>query len=806
MNNSIIIPPNQMVSDAEKKKKSWQRENLDAFQSLLLFEGRQLRTSYHNKVINYNLMRGILDTNDVIHALDPYSLNLNTFPSKMEHKGIGNAKIRYLQSEHTTRTFDFRCSRSSYDTTGIKQTEEQKKAKAIETIKQLISKEEITEEEITQKLNKFNAHINSPYFDVAERGANKIAKWAYSYYKMSSKFDTTFFDALIAAEQYMLFEYKDNTMHSRRMDPTQVFLICDAHSSTEEGLEALTEIRFLSISSIIESFGHLMDKEDYNKLNGLRNTGGTSLLPNYPKFDTIDGYAIPEDSETAKLLPFLSVNDVDFSGNSSLGMWNDARGHWRVMYCLWKSKRKVKKIKSIDPQYGFELEEYKHGNYKLKEELGESLIKEEWINEWWHGYKIGNDIYCGIEPVPYLSHNIDDIGSQKPPIVYEFYNIGNSRAQSLYDILKPFDYMYDIISYKKQMLINLMLPDVLQYPTSMIPDNMSINEFINYIASTATMPLDPTAEIITPKGKQAAGTLNTVVAQRFSASQQAPIQVLEHSLDRLERTMDIVSGVMLQRQGAVESKELVGAIERSVSQSSIATEYWFSKNENFKERCMQRILDINVQILKDNPKNMQYLLDDFTRIVLTDEELHSINLTSFDIKIRKSAKDAKILGMLEQQLGQKVVNQQAKLSDVIKVIYNDSISEALEYLNQKETEEEQKAAEQQKIQNEQEEKQMQIQQEELQFQREIIIAKLELDKIKIEGDLKIKEAEISLKEAIANGDQESKFIIEDMKSNLAIRLKEMENTIKKAELSIKEKEVAVKDKAVRHKNYSAVNR
>jgi hypothetical protein len=806
MNNSIIIPPNQMVSDTEKKKKSWQRENLDAFESLLLFEGRQIRTSYHNKVINYNLMRGILDTNDVLHALDPYNLNLNTFPSKMEHKGIGNAKIRYLQSEHTTRTFDFRCSRSSYDTTGIKQVEEQKKAKAIETIKKLIAEEGVSEDEITQRLNKFNAHINSPYFDVAERGANKISKWAYSYYKMSSKFDTTFFDALIAAEQYMLFEYKDNTMSARRIDPTQVFLICDAHSTTEEGLEALTEIRFLSISSIIESFGHLMDKEDYNKLNGLRNTAGTTLLPSHPKFDTIDGYAIPKDSETAKVLPLLQVNDVDFGGNSTMGMWNDSRGHWRVMYSLWRSKRKVKKIKSIDPQYGFELEEYKHGNYKIKEELGESLIKEEWINEWWHGYKIGNDIYCGTEPVPYLSHNVGDIGSQKPPVVYEFYNIGNSRAQSLYDILKPFDYMYDIISYKKQMLINLMLPDVLQYPTSMIPDNMTIHEFINYIMSTATMPLDPTAEIITPKGKQAAGTLNTVVAQRFGASQQAPIQVLEASLDRLERTMDIVSGVMLQRQGAVESKELVGAIERSVSQSSIATEYWFSKNEEFKERCMQRVLDINVQMLRDNPKNMQYLLDDFTRIVLTDEELDAISLTSFDIRIRKSAKDAKILAMLEQQLSQKVANQQAKLSDVVKVIYNDSISEALEYLSQTEAEEEQRAAEQQERQNQQIEEQMKIEQEELQFQRQILMTKLELDKTKIEGELMIKEAEVSLKEAIANGDQESKLIIEEMKADLALRLKEMENTIKKAELKIKEKEVAVKDKAVRHRNYSTVNR
>jgi hypothetical protein len=793
-----------MVSDTEKKKKSWQRENLDAFQSLLLFEGRQLRTSYHNKVVNYNLMRGILDTNDVIHAMDPFNLQVNTFPSKMEHKGIGNAKIRYLQSEHTTRSFDFRCSRSSYDTSGIKSVEESKRNKALEQIQNLIGQEGLKEEQIKEKLNKFLGHINSPFFDVAERGANKIAKWGYSYYKMPQKFDTTFFDALIAAEQYMFFQYKNNTMEARRMDPTQVFVLCDAHSTNESGLEALTEIRFLSISSIIESFGHLMEKEDYNKLNGLRNTGGTTLLPQYPKHDTIDGYATPADSETAKILSLMPVNDIDLTGTTSMGMWNDARGHWRVMYCLWRSKRKVKKIKSIDPQYGFELEVYKHGSYKPKIELGETIVKEEWVNEWWHGYKIGNDIYCGIEPVPYLSHNIDDIGSQKPPVVYEYYNIGNSRAQSLYDILKPFDYLYDIISYKKQVLINLMMPDVLQFPTSMIPDNMTIHEYINYIMSTATMPLDPTAEIITPRGKQAAGTLNTVVAQRFNSSQQGPIQVLESSLDRLERTMDVVSGVMVQRQGAVESKELVGSIERSVSQSSIATEYWFSKNEDFKERCMQRMLDINIQMLRDNPKSMQYLLDDFTRIVLTDEELDAVSTTSFDIKIRKSAKDAKILGFLEQQLGQQVANQQAKLSDVVKVIYNDSISEALEYLSQTEAEQEEKAAQQQKVENEQRDKEIQMQQEEIQFQREVIMAGLELDTIKTEGELAIKQAELELKEAIANGDNEAKITIEEMKVDLQLKINEIKERIEKAKLKIKEKEVAVKDKAVRNKNYSSV--
>jgi hypothetical protein len=275
-----------------------------------------------------------------------------------------------------------------------------------------------------------------------------------------------------------------------------------------------------------------------------------------------------------------------------------------------------------------------------------------------------------------------------------------------------------------------MLPDIVQFPTSMIPDNMTLHEFLNYVTSTAFMPMDPTAEVMTPKGLQAAGTYNTITPNRLSSNQSGPISVLNNVMQDIIRTMDIVSGVTQQRQGAISSTELVGNVERAVTQSSLTTERWFAKNEFFKERCLKRILDIGIHILRKNPKKLSFLMDDFTKEIMTDEEINGVLLADFDLMVSRSSDDAMLLQMIEQNFSQAVAAGTADMGDLISVFKTESVQDAARIL--KKRREEQQARQEQQQQEINKIKQQEIQQkaQEAQQNMELEMKRLELDKYK----------------------------------------------------------------------------
>jgi hypothetical protein len=681
----LFSPPNQFVGDATKIGKTWQQENIDYFESLILIDGgnTSIKTSYYNKLTNYNLKRGYLNMADVEVICDPMQLGMGTFPGKLEHKGLGNAKIDLLVGEHIKRKFDFRVIRSSSDQQGIKEVEEQKTKKIYDELLQHIQSEKLDEQELTDKINKLNEFVKSPYFDIAERGANKILKYTYKRYNIKDIFDACFEDALISSEQYIFTEYLGGELVVRRGDPLRIFSIMNQYDNTEEGLESLVEISYHTLSSLIDMFHDELTEAQIEKLRELRGETGSSPYLTYPKQGSIGELAIPTDSLTGQLQSIMPIGTGMQS--SMFTSFFNSRGNYRLMTTYWKSKRKIKIVGYLD-EYGVEQEKVCHQKYTIDDSLGEFLVKEEWINEWWKGYKIAGDIYVGCKPVEFLGTSIDNISKQTAPITIQYYNTGSMKAQSLMDILKPYDYLYDIFDYRRQILVNLMLPDIITFNTTMIPDGMSLHEYLNMAMSTAFMPQDPTAEIITPKGNQAAGVFNTVTSQRLSATQQGPIGMLTTVMNDVKQTMDIVSGITQQRQGEISSNESVGGVERSVTQSSHSTERWFNTNEQFKQRALKKILDIQLNVLRKNPKKLNYLLDDFTKAVITDDEIDAIQLADFDVLVSRSTDDSRLLQVFETMFQAAMQNGKANLSDLMDVYKNESIGDGLRILRNRELE------------------------------------------------------------------------------------------------------------------------
>ncbi len=722
----LSLLPQQMVSDSVKKTDKWKKENLDAFENLVLFDNRQLRSSYTNKVTNYNLNKGILDMNDVKYVYDPRGLGTNSYPARMQHIGIGNNKINVLVGEYIKRKADFRVLVSNID--GVSRKEEEKIKKHREFFIEQLKQESIDENDFKQKLNKHKDYLDYEWQDIAEMGANKILKYSIRSLELNEKIHRSFQDAMIAGEQIMVIDDMSNELVVRKGDPLKWFTLMNSDAIDERGLEAAIEVNYYTVSTVMDMFYDKLDDDDLEKLKRFTQAGvgnGNAVYGSNP-------YA--PYGHLGELNPYNALYTINELEKSYFASAFDANHNIRVMTVFWRSKRKIKKIKTVN-EHGMEEFSYKHEKYKVSADRGEVFEKDLWVNEWWRGYKIGYDIYCNVEPIPFLSTSIENICNQSPPIIIQLHNTNSNKAQSLMDIIKPLDYLYDIFSYKREGLVNKMRGDMFAFPTTMIPDNMTIEQFMNYVESTGDIPLDPSADIISgSQAGRAAGQFNTVRAEMISSGQGGPIGILNNIMQDIINTMDMVSGVTRQREGSVSSSELVGNVERAVQQSSHSTEKWFATADNFRRRVYKQVLERQINLLRKNPKKLSYILDDYTSGVLTDDEMNSVFLSEFDLHVSNSSEDAVLAQKIERAFEMALQAGTATISDMIDVYKNESISMAARKLKVREQErmEQQQQAEQA---NQEIQKQQLAQQAELeQIKVEIEFSKLELEKYKIDTD------------------------------------------------------------------------
>ena len=106
-----------------------------------------------------------------------------------------------------------------------------------------------------------------------------------------------------------------------------------------------------------------------------------------------------------------------------------------------------------------------------------------WKNDAWEGVRIGADIYVGIRSKPNQRVRMDNPYYTKLGYTGFIYEATNSKSVSLVDRLKSYQYLYDIISWKLQIVFGsdmgkLMLMDMAQIPRS---EGVSLEQWMYYL-------------------------------------------------------------------------------------------------------------------------------------------------------------------------------------------------------------------------------------------------------------------------------------------------------------------------------------
>ena len=215
-----------------------------------------------------------------------------------------------------------------------------------------------------------------------------------------------------------------------------------------------------------------------------------------------------------------------------------------VWHVCWKSFKKIFYVTTTDENGQLQVDIVDE-NYK---EVGtEVSIEPDWIVEVWEGYRAGNDLYFGIQPIEYQHVSIDNPNSQKLPYVGAVYSATNSKPRSLVSILKPLQYMYITLWYRLELALARDKGKVILMDATQIPKSMGITpeRWMHYLSSVGVAFVNPyEGNPSDPSGSRAAA-FNQF--QSVDLTQGQIIGEYIQLMDKIESLAGTISGITEQR-------------------------------------------------------------------------------------------------------------------------------------------------------------------------------------------------------------------------------------------------------------------
>lgn len=753
--------------------------------------GNNGRTRYEEMQTYYDLYNSIYNEKDLLYVTNPFKQK-DGFPATAQDYNIIKPKVDLLLGEETKRPFNFRVVRTSDNAT----SDIQERAKQMLTdyimgmimanmgpeeamrFQQAIQSGEIMPPEQIQK------YLNKDYKDIAETTAYHSLNYLKNKLNITHEFYKGWKDALIAGEEIYYVGIINGNPYLERVNP--LYFSYDQTADLEFIHDSDWCCRKM-IMSATEIYDRFYDKMSEKQLNEL-----LEMIEN-----TSRGGINPEVRKTSLDYPHIKTHTINgftsnpFEGSDNINVW----------HCCWKSFKKIGFVTYQDPETG-EIDELQvDESYKV---TGlEINVEWSWIIEVWEGYRVGEDLYIGIQPLEYQHISADNLNSQKLPYTGVVYNNTNSSPRSLVSMMKPLQYMYIVLWYRLELAMSrdkgkVPVIDVTQIPKSM---GIDVNKWMHYLGALGVVFINPYEEGWDIPGREGGKPSQFNQFQALDLSMANTIDQYINLMNKIEDMVSEISGVSKQREGSIASNELVGNVERSVVQSAHITEPWFWVHNQVKKEALTMLLDTSKVAWKDNKRCLHYILDDATRafITLSDEFFYE----DMDVFVDDTTKNQQQVEALKQ-LMQPAMQNGASLLDIAEIITMDNVSmikQRLEEIEQKRMEQQQqmeqaqaeREMQMQQMQNEMEEEKLMIEEAKLDTENR----KLDLEKYKIDTDAntKIAVAQINAYRGSENMDQDGNGIpdvieigkqaIEQQKVNSDAASKRFELNNKKREIEMK---------------------
>ena len=700
-----------------KKGKKWQEDCVN----YIIGEGNVTSggnsTSYYGELQTYyNLYNSIFDEKDFKSITNPFKVE-DGFPATPHDFNIIRPKVDLLIGEETKRPLNFRVIRTSQDATS--EMQEKEKQMILQYIEAAITARMSPEEaqQFQEQLQsgeimppeQIAKYMDKDYKDIVENTAYHSLTYLREKLDLDNEFIKGWKDGLISGREIYYVGVLNAEPYAERVNP-----ICFSYDKSpdlefiEDGSWCCRKMR-MPITEVYDRYYDKLEEKDLDRLEEMiGSTPGRNL-----------GDRSPVDMGIQ-----LRIYDnpiFEGSGKQLVNVW----------HCCWKSFKKIFYVTTTDdagqPQINIVDETYQPvGN--------EVSIEPDWIIEVWEGYRAGNDLYFGIQPIEYQHVSIDNPNSQKLPYCGAIYSNTNSKPRSLVSILKPLQYMYIVLWYRLELAIARDKGKVVNMDITQIPKSMNISpaKWMHYLSSVGVNFINPYEEGWNIPGREGGkpAQFNQITALDLTMSNVIAEYI--QLMDKIEELAGTISGITQQREGAVSSSEMVGNVERSVVQSSHITEPLFWVHNQCKRRVLNMLLNTAKGAWEETgKKKLQYIFDNGERAFL--DITPKFYYEDMDVFVSDTSKDLENIQKL-QQLIQPAMQNGASLLEAAEILTNDNFNIIKQKLKDMQTRQEQIQQQQQEAEAQQQQQLQQMQNEAKQQELMLQEAQMDLQRYQIDQD------------------------------------------------------------------------
>lgn len=736
----LNIFPDQFKTDKEKQDESWIKNTMDYFANKAYAEYIKNRDTF---VKNYDLVKGILRMEDfyqepeVKSFTDMLTSDLQ-LPAYVKHYSIITTPINELVGEISKRPDSYKVKAFDDDSKSeeLKFKTESLQNYVISKIKQSVALkaamegEEISEEDLQAiSMEQVKEELDS-YTSIAEKWANHVLTCQKADFNIKEKSEDAFRDLLISAREFYHI-YEDNSKVGYNIEvanPKNTWFLTTPDrkyisdpTGRAQGAYAAGTVQVMELSEIIEAIPDLTKEEidhlrsslqDYGLINVREsNLGNPEVSPGTDSvtYDTYDPLVLQ-----TRMIIESEMKENNDGLKDFLGLTSNVSSFgykYVVVRSYWISKKKIGKLIYLD-ELGNEQSTLVDETYKSGTIPTQQSLEWGWVNQWYQGIKIGPDIYH-VKPFKLLNYC---------PIIGTTYEVKNTEAMSLIDLMKPFQVLYNVCMNQLYKLLEKEVGKV--YLTSIrhvpIPKDGDAQDALDVWEMEArnrgVVFIDDSPENLkSPSSFNQFRDIDLTRTQEIQSRYNLAVQLKNECWELV--------GMSKQRLGSISASESATGVNTAVQQSYSQTEPLFVAHEYVMGQLYQAIIDASLYVEAAKPQStLSYITSEGQSAFV---QVNGTDLKFRDLKVfpTNRPEDNQMFQEL-RQLAQPLMQNGGSLYDVIELYSTKSMREmkkTFKDLRDKQEQMQQQAQqlEQQKLQQQQEAMQAQLQQAAQQHQEQI---------------------------------------------------------------------------------------
>jgi len=542
-----------------------------------------------------------------------------------------------------------------------------------------MSGEELDEEELNQMtLDEVKDELDS-YTSIAEKWANHILTAQKVEFNLKEKGEDSFRDLLISAREFF-HVYEDNSKLGFNVEvanPKNTWFLTTPDrkwisdtTGRAQGAYAAGTVQVMELSEIIESIPDITKDEidhlrsslqDYGLINVREsNLGNPNAVPGNDSvmYDTYDPLVLQ-----TRMLIESEMKENNDGLRDFLGLTSNVSSFgykYVVVRSYWISKKKIGKLIYID-EMGNEQSLLVDENYKSGTIPTQESLEWGWINQWYQGIKIGPDIYH-IKPYTLLPYC---------PIIGQTFEVKNTEAKSLVDMMKPFQVIYNVCMNQLYKLLEKEVGKVQLMSIRHIPipkdgdaqDALDIWEM--EARNRGVVFIDDSPENLkSPSSFNQFTSLDltrtTEIQARYTLAQQIKNECWE------------LIGMSRQRLGSISASESATGTNAAITQSYSQTEPLFVAHEYVMGQLYQAVIDAALYVEAKKPQStISYITNEgesaFVQVNGTD-----LRFRDLKVYLTNRPEDKQMFNEI-RGLSQAVIQNGGSLSDIIELYTTNSV-------------------------------------------------------------------------------------------------------------------------------------